>query len=363
MAPEGVAATARARHGSANTLAFCRRITPELMKFSTICLAASLAFATPAGANPAARAAVIDSVSHGVVSVRVEKPQDREPAASNREGEKFSRIIDALGRPRRQESGGTGFLIDDAGHIVTASFVLEGAQKVFITVPSGEERPATVVAVDEVSMVAVLRADSAGLAPLAFSKSAPKQGEDVYSIAYAFGLPSALATTGIVAGANVDFPKEGQRFLVLDMRINLGNAGAPVIDTAGRVVGMATAIYGSGAEPGSLGIAVPGVVVMHIAERLIRDGRIARSEIGVGASPSNWGAAGAVIERVDAGSPADRAGLKPGDIVFAADGESIADDRALGRHIAARPVGSVVTLGFRRNGEAREAVVTTVGQR
>lgn len=333
------------------------------MRFWLLATATALCCATHAAAQPAERTAVIERVAQGVVRVRSERPEKLQSAAGADRSNEVSRFFDSFETSNRREEIGTGFAIDADGHVVTASFLLDGTEKIFIGLPSGEERPASLVAVDDVSMVAVLKADLAGLIPLSFSKSAPKQGEQVYSVAHAFGLPAALATAGMVAGANVDFPNERQRFHVLDMRINLGNAGAPVTDGAGRIVGMATANYGSGAGAGNLGIAVPGETVMDIAYRLIRDGRVARSAIGVIAKPLDRRAAGALIVHIDEESPADRAGLKTGDIVLKADGVSIADDMSLWRHIAALPIGSVVMLGYRRGGDMREAAVTTVERR
>lgn len=331
------------------------------MRFHLTAFAAALALVSPAAAQSIPRMTAIERVSAGVVSVRAETTELAPPPALGGDLESFNDFFDDI-RKRPQNGGqGTGFLLDGAGHIVTASFVVEGAHSIFIGLPSGEERPASIVAIDESSMIAVLKADPAGLSPLAFSRATPRQGAEAYAVAHAFGIPAALATTGMVAGVDIPFPGDGQRFLVLDMRINLGNAGAPVTDAAGDVIGMATAVYGSGGAVGSLGIAVPAKVVEEIAGRLIRDGRIPRSAIGaILAPPAQRGEGAALVLSVEKGSPAERAGFKSGDIIVKADGVELSDNAALRRYIAARPVGSKVSLSYRRQGALREAAVVTV---
>jgi S1-C subfamily serine protease len=279
-------------------------------------------------------------------------------------------------RTSEQPSGtGTGFVWDDAGHIVTNFHVIQGADRANVTLNDQSSYPAKLV-----GAFAVLRIEAPRekLPAIAVGTSRELQvGQKVYAIGNPFGLDQTL-TTGIVSALNREIESVTRRTIrgaiQTDAAINPGNSGGPLLDSAGRLIGVNTAIYSPSGASAGIGFAIPVDEVNRIVPRLIRDGRFIRPALGVTAGPENLAKAlgapkGVLLVDVSNGSPAAAAGLKPfgrdrvgrivqGDVIIAVDGQAVADLDDMLSLLETRQVGEKVTLTVWRGGQARKVVAT-----
>lgn len=278
---------------------------------------------------------------------------------------------------------GSGFLWDARGHVVTNDHVIEGASAATVRLADGRSFPATLVGRDPSHDLAVLRIDSRDLPPpVALGSSADLQvGQTVLAIGNPFGLDWTL-TRGIVSALDRELPSRTGRpitgLIQSDAAINPGNSGGPLLDSAGRLIGVNTAIYSPSGTSAGIGFAVPVGTVNRVVPQLIETGRYAPPVIGISFDPRvndlarREGIEGVMILGVEPGSPAARAGLEParfsgdgrlvaGDIIVGFDGQPVAriDDllAALDRH---RP-GDTVTLTLRRDGQERDVEIELAG--
>ncbi|MEM6460112.1 MAG: trypsin-like peptidase domain-containing protein, partial [Planctomycetota bacterium] len=266
-------------------------------------------------------------------------------------------------------------------YILTNHHVIDGASRIRIRFADGGEYTATVVGSDELTDVAVLSVPGGFLHPAAVRLEPVRKGE----IVFAFGSPLRFdfsVSQGIVSasGRRLDISNSGkyEDFIQTDAAINPGNSGGPLTDIYGRVVGMNTAIASTrGRGPGDiggfmgLGFAIPAEMVADVATRLIEDGSVRRGYLGVtirGLTP-DWAEAfgydeateGVLIEHPIGNGPADRAGLRPGDVVTAVAGEAVADVDALRFAVAGYPPGETIEITVLR-GEAESDVAVTLDE-
>jgi S1-C subfamily serine protease len=240
---------------------------------------------------------------------------------------------------------GTGFFWDERGHIVTNFHVLEGASGARVTLADQSEWKASLVGVFPDRDLAVLRIDAPRdkIRPIPIGTSRDLQvGQRVYAIGNPFGLDQTL-TTGIVSALNREIQSVTQRtirgVIQTDAAINPGNSGGPLLDSAGRLIGVNTAIYSPSGASAGIGFAIPVDEVNRVVPRLIRDGRFTRPTLGITSAPPQLHAAlglpkGLAVIGVVKGSPADAAGIVP--FRRSARGEIIAGD--LITSLAGRPV-------------------------
>jgi len=288
----------------------------------------------------------------------------------------FSRNVQQV-----QQDTGTGFVWDTQGHIVTNFHVIQNAAGATVTLADQSTQQAKLVGVFPDRDLAVLKIDApAGkLRPLPLGTSADLQvGQKVYAIGNPFGLDQTL-TTGIVSALNREIESVTHRTIrgaiQTDAAINPGNSGGPLLDSAGRLIGVNTAIFSpSGANVG-IGFSIPVDEVNRIVPRLIRDGRFVRPAVGVTYAPPELNEAlklpqGVAVIGVQPDSPAAKAELKPftrskrsviaGDVITAIDGEAVAtaDDvlSVLERH---QP-GERVEFTLWREGRTRKVAVPLV---
>jgi serine protease Do len=266
---------------------------------------------------------------------------------------------DEPGSPR--EGSGSGFIIDSDGYILTNYHVIEGADRVTVTLGDGRVFRATVIGVDPAIDVALLQipsGDRLPVAPLGNSDSL-RVGEWVCAIGNPLGYVHSV-TVGVVSflGRKL-FDQSLDAFIQTDAAISFGNSGGPLIDSHGRVVGMTTAIS---AQASNIGFAIPISQVVAVLPQLRENGRVARGYIGVGLTDLTpvlqralrlGPARGALVQDVSTATPAERAGLRSYDLIVSADGVQIRSDEDLIRYISGRPPGSVTSLGIWRDGEAR----------
>ncbi|MBX9931564.1 MAG: trypsin-like peptidase domain-containing protein [Methylobacterium sp.] len=295
----------------------------------------------------------------------------------------------ALMEPDPQDGGGqgsgqqtgTGFVWDAAGHVVTNNHVVAGATQrggsISVRLSSGEVVPASVVGTAQNYDLAVLRLGRAGSVPppLAIGTSADlKVGQSTFAIGNPFGLDHTL-TTGVVSALQRRLPTgEGRELsgvIQTDAAINPGNSGGPLLDSAGRLIGVNTAIFSPSGASAGIGFAIPVDVVNRVVPELIRNGRTRNPGIGIiagqEATAARLGIDGVVILRVLPGSPAAAAGLRGvdmqtgeiGDIVVGAGGKPVHRLADLTAALEAAGLDAPVELMIERGGRTRRVRVTT----
>ena len=271
---------------------------------------------------------------------------------------------------------GTGFVWDNAGHIVTNFHVIQGANGARVTLADQTTFDAKLVGAfpDRDLAVLLIEAPKDKLPPIALGSSRELLvGQRVYAIGNPFGLDQTL-TTGIVSALNREIESFNQRtirgVIQTDAAINPGNSGGPLLDSAGRLIGVNTQIASPSGASAGIGFAIPVDEVNRIVPRLIKDGRFVRPALGVTAGPANLQRAlnlpkGVVIVQVGAGTPAAKAGLLPfrrgskgevvgGDIITAVNDEPVADLDEMLTQLERRQPGETVTLTLWRGGQTRK---------
>lgn len=258
------------------------------------------------------------------------------------------------------EATGSGFVIDKEGHIVTNQHVVDGADSVRVQFSDGTEVKADVVGTDPSTDIAVLDVDrpSSQLTTVQFAPTGSLQvGNPVLVIGSPFGLEGTL-TTGVISavGREIESPNGFtiENAVQTDAALNHGNSGGPVLDTQGRVVGVAAQIRSDSGGSDGIGYAVPGDTAKRVAAGLIADGKVEHAYLGVSLQDSG----AARLMTVVNGSPADSAGLRTGDVVVEAGGKSIESGDALRETIDAHKPGDKLELKVRRGGDERSVTVT-----
>jgi len=249
---------------------------------------------------------------------------------------------------------GSGFIVDERGHVATNAHVVAGATAVRVKLSDGRELPATVRGSDARLDVAVLEIQGTNGAKVPFaslgSSEAVRVGEYVVAIGNPFGLGDTV-TMGIVSAKGRELgagPYDD--FIQTDASINPGNSGGPLFDLRGQVIGINTAINPAGQ---GIGFAIPVDALREVLPQLLEKGRVERGRLGAIIQPVDSALAeslaltkpaGALISEVQRGSPAARAGLEPGDVILSVDGTTIDTAHELPRQIARRKPGTEVKL-------------------
>jgi putative serine protease PepD len=259
---------------------------------------------------------------------------------------------------------GSGFVVDGDGHIVTAEHVIDGASSIKVTFSDGVTRTATLAGKDLATDVAVLKVDPSGLSlhPLALGSSAALGvGDAVVAIGSPFGYEESVSS-GIVSGVDRTIQAPNGYMVAhaiqTDAALNPGNSGGPILDSSGRVVGIADQIATGGAEQGSgVGFAVPIDLVAGELNQLESGQKVSHAYLGVGTAQAT-GTTGARVGSVVAGGPAASAGVKAGDVVTAIDGKQISGSGDLVAAIAAHHPGDQIKLTVRRGSGTRTLTAT-----
>jgi serine protease Do len=264
---------------------------------------------------------------------------------------------------------GSGFIISQDGYVLTNAHVVAGDGEVTVRLADAKrEFKAKVIGADERTDVALLKIDATGLPTVKLGKSASLQpGEWVAAIGSPFGFENTI-TAGIVSATGRSLPAETYvPFIQTDVAVNPGNSGGPLINLAGEVVGVNSMIYSQTGGYMGVSFAIPIEVALDVSRQLRAEGKVTRGRLGVRIQPMTKELAqsfklkepnGALIATVEPGSPADKAGLKPGDVVLAYNGQEIDDPNKLPRLVAATKPGQSATLKIWRGGKAEEVKFT-----
>jgi len=261
----------------------------------------------------------------------------------------------------------SGWVYDADGHIVTNRHVIERADRVGVIFNDKSETGARIVGSDPLTDVAVLKVDHPDLHPARLAEDQVEQGDIVMAVGsplrYAFsvsqGIVSAKGRQMGILGA-----QGYENFIQTDAAINPGNSGGPLINIRGEVIGMSTAIASRSGGFAGIGFAIPVKMIREVADEIIQTGRVERGYLGVLISDDKkllktFGTdQGVVVEDLLQASPADRAGLQPGDVIILVDDETIQSARQLRQVIAKFDPGQTIRATFLRDGQKQQLEIT-----
>jgi serine protease DegQ len=313
---------------------------------------------------------VLEEVVPAVVSiaVRSEAPAADNPLYGNPSYRPFFGYPDAA--PRRTMSAGSGVIVDaEDGYVLTNHHVIADGQDITVLLSDGRKLPADLVGTDQATDIALLKVPSENLTAIEIRDSAElRVGDYVVAIGNPFGLGQTV-TSGIVSalGRSGLIVEGYEDFIQTDASINPGNSGGALITLDGRLVGINTAILSPAGGNVGIGFAVPSNIAKAVMTQLVEHGRVERGQLGITAqdlTPDLVAAlaledsTGVLVANVTPGSPAEHAGLIPGDVVTAIDGQHIRGSTDLRNRVGLAPVGTAVTLSILRDGTALELKAT-----
>jgi serine protease Do len=270
-------------------------------------------------------------------------------------------------REFHSQSLGSGFIVSEDGYILTNAHVVESAEEITVKLTDKREFKAKVIGSDRRTDVALIKIEATGLPAVRFGDPAKlRVGEWVLAIGSPFGFENTV-TAGIVSAKGRSLPQENYvPFIQTDVAVNPGNSGGPLFNLRGEVVGVNSQIYSRTGGFMGLSFAIPIDVANDIAQQLRTTGKVTRGRIGVVIQPltkelaDGFGLArpqGALVNSVEKGGPADKAGVEAGDVILRFDGKAVASSGDLPRLVGATRPGAKVTMQIWRNKSARDMQV------
>jgi serine protease Do len=273
--------------------------------------------------------------------------------------------------PRGHRGGGmgSGVIVSPDGHILTNNHVIEGAREVTVTLPDKREFKGNIMGTDPKTDLAVVKIEGQNLPTVTWGDASKLQvGEYVLAVGNPFGLNSTV-TLGIVSalGRGRMGITQYEDFIQTDAAINPGNSGGALVNTRGELVGINTAIFSQTGGYQGVGFAVPTSMSKPIYESLVKTGKVVRGFLGIGIQDLNQDlvksfglkeSKGALVSDVREDSPAERAGVKQGDVIVAYEGSPVGDAVALQRFVTKTSVGTKVSVKVIRDGHEKELAVT-----
>ncbi len=266
----------------------------------------------------------------------------------------------------QQRGVGSGFILSADGFVMTNAHVVEGADEVVVTLADKRELKARIVGADTRTDVAVVKIEATGLPFVRIGDVGRlRVGEWVVAIGSPFGLDNTV-TAGIVSAKQRD-TGDYLPFIQTDVAINPGNSGGPLLNMRGEVVGINSQIYSRSGGFMGISFAIPIDEAIRVAEQLRTNGRVVRGRIGVQIAPVTKEVAesiglgkpiGALVQGVETGGPAEKAGIEPGDIITKVDGKTVERSGELPRVIGGTKPGTRTTLQVFRRGDYRDLAVT-----
>ena len=256
---------------------------------------------------------------------------------------------------------GSGFIISPDGYILTNTHVIKGMTNIKVTLNDKRQYPAKLIGQDEKSDVALLKIEAKNLPTVKIGNPDElRSGEWVAAIGAPFGFENSV-TSGIVSAKNRTLPDDGYMpFIQTDVAINPGNSGGPLFNLKGQVVGINSQIYSRSGGFMGISFAIPINVAMNVADQLKATGKVERGQLGVVIQEVSYDlaktfgldkATGALVAKVLAGSPAERGGLKVGDIIRSVNGNEVRSSSDLPMTISSLKPNQTVKLGVWRKGQ------------
>ncbi|MBE7540140.1 MAG: DegQ family serine endoprotease [Opitutaceae bacterium] len=327
--------------------------------------------------EPASFSKVVKRVSPSVVKITTET-KARRVGISENDGldfdnplfrQFFGGRVPEMQRPP-QSGLGSGVIISQDGYVATNNHVVQDADTLRVTLSDGRELTAKVVGRDPQTDIAVIKVDAQDLPAITLADSDKVEvGDRVLALGNPFGIGETV-TTGIISakGRRPGLGLAYEDFIQTDAAINPGNSGGALVDIDGRLIGINTAILSRSGGFQGVGLAVPSNLVGHVADSLVKSGKVVRGFLGVGAQDITPALAeslglsnhsGALVSDVQPNSPASKAGLLSGDVITSVNGQAVDDANRLTFSIGAIAPGTKVTLGVQRDGKSQEINVVT----
>jgi len=353
--------------------------------FLVLLLRPDLAGRDPATAAPAADpgrnsgpvsyASAVQRAAPSVVNIFAVKitREQRHPLLNDPVFQRFFGEQPDRPRIRRENSLGSGVIVDNNGYILTNNHVIAGASEIRVVLGDGRSLPARIVGTDPETDLALLQAAGENLPVAAVGKSdAIQVGDVVMAIGNPFGVGKTV-TMGIVSATGrqelgiTDF----ENFIQTDAAINPGNSGGALINALGEVIGINTAIFSDSGGSHGIGFAIPIQLAGEVRTQLIEYGRVIRGWLGISGQNLTPALAdslditfhhGVLISGVLEDGPGDQADLQPGDVIVEIDGQPVAGAQDMLRRVAGRPPGTPVSIGLMRKNEQMKQIAI-VGER
>jgi serine protease Do len=321
---------------------------------------------------------LVEAVSPAVVTIRAERRARAPQQFPFTDDPMFRRFFGDREQmpqtpPRRQSALGSGVIVRADGHILTNHHVIDGAENITVELSDRRTVSAKLVGSDAPSDLAVLKIDVNGLDALPLGDSdAVQVGDIVLALGNPLGVGQAVTMGIISAKGRATGLGDGsfEDFLQTDAPINSGNSGGALVDTRGQLVGINSQILSPSGGNIGIGFAIPASMARNVMEQLIENGGVRRAQLGVSAQTIDSQLAkslgldqvrGALVSDITAGSAAERAGLRRGDVILAVDGQPVADSNALRNRIASTKPGTSVALTIVRDGR-EQTLNATLGE-
>jgi serine protease Do len=335
-----------------------------------ICLLTALAFLLAsqvawARSAPESFADLADSLLPAVVNVSTTQTVKTDSMSGSEElDDFFNEFMNRQGRenrPRRMTSLGSGFIIDPAGYVVTNNHVIADADEVTVLLHDDTELKATIIGRDEKTDLALLKVEAGKPLPAVNwgDSDQLRIGDWVMAIGNPFGLGGTV-TAGIVSARGRQIGGAYDDYIQTDASINRGNSGGPLFDMNGQVIGINTAIYSQTGGSVGIGFAIPSTLAKNVLTQIRQFGKPKRGWLGVRIQSVNDelaeglrlpSAKGALVANVTEGGPADKAGIKQGDVVLRFDNKEVTASRSLPRIVAETAISKKVPVVIWRQGK------------
>lgn len=330
---------------------------------------------------PVGFADIVDKVKPAVISVRVKMNGDSATTGLGNDQippglREFFRRFGMPGFPENMPRGprrgpalgqGSGFFISADGFAVTNNHVVDNAESVEVKTDDGKTHKAKVIGSDPRTDLALIKVEGSGYPYVNLADKEPRIGDWVLAVGNPFGLGGSV-TAGIVSARGRDIGASVyDDFIQIDAPVNKGNSGGPTFDVEGNVIGVNTAIFSPSGGSVGIAFAIPASTVKSVVSQLKDHGMVTRGWIGVQIQPvtkdiaeslSLKKAEGALVAEPQANSPAEKAGIKAGDVIASVNGEPVKDARDLAKRIGAMSPGTKVELGIVREGAERNMSLT-----
>ncbi|HEX8137973.1 MAG TPA: DegQ family serine endoprotease [Pyrinomonadaceae bacterium] len=273
-------------------------------------------------------------------------------------------------RERKASATGSGVIVTPSGYIVTNNHVVEDATVIKVELTDNRTFDARVIGTDKLSDLAVLKIDATGLPALPLGDSdSVRVGDVVLAIGNPLGIGQTVTSGIISAKGRSTGLSDGsyEDFLQTDAAINRGNSGGALVNTSGELIGINSQILSPSGGNIGIGFAIPSNMARGVMDQLVKTGRVRRSKLGVGIQPvtadmaASLGlqqARGAIVTQVEPGSPAERAGIRRGDVITAYNGTPVTDSNSLRNQVARTTPGAEATVTVMRDNREQQFKVT-----